>query len=104
MTAYEHVLIARQDISATQAEGLMTHFAQILKDNDSKIVDEEYWGLKTMAYKIKKNRKGHYLLIKSESPAPAVAEMERLARIHDDVLRIMTIRVDVHEEKKKKDK
>lgn len=100
MTAYEHVLIARQDISATQAEGLMTHFAQILKDHDAKIVDEEYWGLKTMAYKIKKNRKGHYLIIKSESAPAAVAEMERLARLHDDVLRIMTIRVDAHDEKK----
>lgn len=100
MTAYEHVLIARQDISATQAEGLMTHFAQILKDNEGSIHDSEYWGLKTMAYKISKNRKGHYLLIKSVSPAPAVAEMERLARIHDDVLRVMTIRVNAHEDKK----
>lgn len=96
MTAYEHVLIARQDISGTQAEGLMTHFSQILKDNGANIHDSEYWGLKTLAYKIKKNRKGHYLLIKSESPSDAVSEMERLARIHDDVLRVLSIRVDEH--------
>ncbi len=102
MTPYEHVLIARQDISGTQAEGLMTHFTQILKDHDASIFDSEYWGLKTMAYKIKKNRKGHYLLIKSEAPAAAVEEMERLARIHDDVLRVMTIRVDKHEKKEEK--
>ncbi len=102
MTSYEHVLIARQDISGTQAEGLMTHFTQILKDQDAKIFDSEYWGLKTLAYKIKKNRKGHYLLIKSEAPAEAVAEMERLARLHDDVLRVMTVRVDKHEAKKEK--
>lgn len=102
MPLYEHVLIARQDVSSTQAEGLMTHFGQVLKDNDGKIVDSEYWGLKTMAYKINKNRKGHYLLIKSDSPSDAVVEMERLARIHDDVLRVQTIRVETHEEPKRK--
>lgn len=102
MISYEHILIARQDISGTQAEGLMTHFSQILKDQDAAIFDSEYMGLKTMAYKIKKNRKGHYLMIKSVSQPAAVAEMERLARLHDDVLRILTIRVDGHKAKVEK--
>ncbi|HSF91197.1 MAG TPA: 30S ribosomal protein S6 [Paracoccaceae bacterium] len=98
MALYEHVFIARQDISNAQAEGLIEHFGQVLKDNGGNVVDTEYWGLKTMAYKINKNRKGHYAFVKSDSPAPAVAEMERLMGLHDDVMRVMTIRVDEHEE------
>ena len=98
MPLYEHVMIARQDLTNAQAEGLVEHFGQVLKDNGGSIVDTEYWGLKTLAYKINKNRKGHYGFMKSESPAPAVAEMERLMRLHDDVMRVMTVRVDKHEE------
>jgi small subunit ribosomal protein S6 len=98
MALYEHVFLCRQDLSTTQAEGLITHFSQILKDNGGTIVDQEYWGLKTLAYKINKNRKGHYALIKSDSPSVAVQEMERLMRLHEDVMRIMTIKVDEHEE------
>ena len=98
MALYEHVLIARQDLSTTQAEGLIEHFGQILKDNEGKVVDTEYWGLKTMAYKINKNRKGHYAYLRSDAPSAAVHEMERLARLHDDVMRVMTIKVDAHDE------
>ena len=98
MALYEHVLIARQDLSTAQAEGLIEHFGQILKDNEGKVVDTEYWGLKTMAYKINKNRKGHYAFLRSDAPSPAVQEMERLARLHEDVMRVMTIKVDEHEE------
>lgn len=98
MALYEHVFISRQDISNAQAEGLIEHFSQVLKDNGGDVVGHEYWGLRSMAYKINKNRKGHYAFLKSDSPAPAVAEMERLMRIHDDVMRVMTIRVDEHEE------
>ncbi len=98
MALYEHVMIARQDLSTTQAEGLVEHFGAILSDNGGKVVDSEYWGLKTMAYKINKNRKGHYAFIKSDAPAPAVQEMERLMRLHDDVMRVLTIKVDAHEE------
>ncbi len=98
MALYEHVFIARQDLSNAQAEGLIEHFGQILKDNGGEVQGSEYWGLRTMAYKIKKNRKGHYAYLKTDSPAPAVAEMERLMRLHDDVLRVLTVRVEEHEE------
>lgn len=96
MPLYEHVFIARQDLSNVQAEGLAEHFSKILIDNGGKIIDNEYWGLKTMAYKIKKNRKGHYNFLKSESPASAVHEMERLMGINEDILRVLTIKVDKH--------
>jgi small subunit ribosomal protein S6 len=98
MALYEHVFIARQDLSNTQAEGLVEHFGAILADNGGKLVESEYWGLKTMAYKINKNRKGHYAFLKSDAPAPAVQEMERLMRLHDDVMRVLTIKVSAHEE------
>ena len=98
MALYEHVFIARQDLSGAQAEGLIEHFGQVLTDNGGSVKDHEYWGLKTMAYKINKNRKGHYGFMRSESPSPAVQEMERLMRLHDDVMRVMTIKVDAHEE------
>jgi len=98
MPLYEHVFIARQDLSNAQAEGLMEHFGTVLSDNGGKVVDSEYWGVKTMAYKINKNRKGHYGFMKTEAPAPAVQEMERLMRLHEDVMRVLTIKVDGHEE------
>ncbi|MFT5000123.1 MAG: small subunit ribosomal protein S6 [Paracoccaceae bacterium] len=98
MSLYEHVFIARQDLSNTQAEGLIEHFGAILTDNGGKVVDSEYWGLKTMAYKINKNRKGHYAFLKSDALAPAIHEMERLMRLHDDVMRVLTIKVSAHEE------
>jgi small subunit ribosomal protein S6 len=98
MPLYEHVLIARQDLSNTQAEGLIEHFGAILADNDGKLVDSEYWGIKTMAYKINKNRKGHYAFLRTDAPAPAVQEMERLMRLHDDVMRVLTIKVVEHKD------
>lgn len=98
MALYEHTFIARQDLSTAQAEGLIEHFGAVLSDNGGKLVDSEYWGLKTMAYKINKNRKGHYGFLKSDAPSDAVQEMERLMRLHDDVMRVMTIKVDEHEE------
>ncbi|MDE2692809.1 MAG: 30S ribosomal protein S6 [Paracoccaceae bacterium] len=98
MPKYEHVMIARQDLSNTQAEGLIEHFSKVLTENDGKVLDSEYWGLKTMAYKVNKNRKGHYAFIKSDAPAEAVQEMERLMRLHEDVMRVMTIKVKSHDE------
>ncbi len=98
MPLYEHVMIARQDLSNAQAEGLIEHFSTVLADNEGKVLDSEYWGVKTMAYKINKNRKGHYAFLKTDAPAPAVQEMERLMRLHDDVMRVLTIKVDAHEE------
>ncbi|TAG26263.1 MAG: 30S ribosomal protein S6 [Rhodobacterales bacterium] len=98
MPLYEHVFISRQDLSNAQAEGLIEHFSTVLADNGGKVVENEYWGVKTMAYKINKNRKGHYAMLRSDAPAAAVQEMERLMRLHDDVMRVLTIKVDKHGE------
>ncbi len=98
MALYEHVFIARQDLSGAQAEGLIEHFSTVLSDNGGAIVTSEYWGVKTMAYKINKNRKGHYAFLRTNAPSAAVQEMERLMRLHDDVMRVMTIKVDEHDE------
>ena len=98
MPLYEHVMIARQDLSNTQAEGLIEHFSTVLSDNGGKLVDHEYWGVKTMAYRINKNRKGHYAFMRSDAPAAAIQEKERLKRLHDDVMRVLTIKVDEHKE------
>ncbi|MDF3605899.1 30S ribosomal protein S6 [Paracoccus sp. DMF-8] len=98
MSLYEHVLIARQDLSNAQAEGLIEHFSTVLADNGGKVIEHEYWGVRTLAYKINKNRKGHYAFLRSDAPSAAVQEMERLARLHDDVMRVLTIKVDAHQE------
>ena len=98
MPLYEHVVISRQDLSNAQAEGLVEHFGKVLSENGGKVVDSEYWGLKTMAYKINKNRKGHYSFLKTDSSPPAIQEMERLMRIHEDIMRVLTIKVDIHAE------
>ena len=98
MALYEHVFISRQDLSTSQAEALIEHFSNILTKNGGEVVSHEYWGLKTMAYKINKNRKGHYVLLRSDSSAIAVQEMERLMRLHEDVMRVMTIKIAKHEE------
>ncbi|WP_209503558.1 MULTISPECIES: 30S ribosomal protein S6 [unclassified Ruegeria] len=98
MPLYEHVMIARQDLSNAQAESLVEHFGTVLADNGGKLVDSEYWGVKTMAYKINKNRKGHYAFLKTDAPSGAVQEMERLMRLHEDVMRVLTIKVDGHED------
>ena len=98
MPLYEHVMIARQDLSNTQAEGLIEHFSTVLADNGGKVIDAEYWGVRTLAYKINKNRKGHYAYLRTDAPAPAVQEMERLMRLHEDVMRVLTVKVDGHED------
>jgi len=98
MALYEHVFIARPDLSNAQAEALVAHFGEVLTENGGQIVGTEYWGLRTMSYRIKKNRKDHYGFMKSDSPAEAVREMERLMRIHEDVIRVMTVKVAAHEE------
>ena len=98
MPLYEHVMIARQDLSNTQAESLIEHFGTVLADNGGKLLENEYWGVKTMAYKINKNRKGHYAFMRTDAPAPAIQEMERLMRLHEDVMRVLTIKVEAHQE------
>ncbi|MGB0799446.1 MAG: 30S ribosomal protein S6 [Planktomarina sp.] len=96
MPLYEHVFISRQDLSNTQAETLVEEFSNVITENGGSIVESEYWGVKTMAYKVNKNRKGHYAFLKTDAPAAAVQEMERLARLHDDVMRVLTIKVKAH--------
>ncbi|MEM8790785.1 MAG: 30S ribosomal protein S6 [Pseudomonadota bacterium] len=98
MPLYEHVMIARQDLSNAQAEGLIEQFGQVLTDNGGTVIGTEYWGLRTLAYKINKNRKGHYGFFRTDSPSAAVHEMERLMGLHDDIMRVMTIKVDAHDE------
>ncbi|HPD91155.1 MAG: 30S ribosomal protein S6 [Rhodobacter sp.] len=98
MPLYEHVMIARQDLSNAQAEGLIEHFSTVISDNGGSIVGTEYWGVKTMAYKINKNRKGHYMFLRTDAPSAAILEMERLARLHDDVMRVLSVKVDAHED------
>ena len=98
MPLYEHVFIARQDISPQQVEGLTETLKALVEANGGKIAKTEYWGLKSLAYRIKKNRKGHYSLLNIDAPHAAMAELERQERINEDVIRFMTIRVDELEE------
>ncbi|MEL6766115.1 MAG: 30S ribosomal protein S6 [Pseudomonadota bacterium] len=98
MPLYEHTFIARQDLSNAQAEGLIEHFGQVLADNGGTVIGTEYWGLRTLSYKINKNRKGHYGYMRTDSPSEAVHEMERLMRLHDDIMRVLTVKVETHEE------
>jgi len=97
MALYEHVFVCRQDISQQQVETLMEKFGSVVAENGGKIGKTEYWGLRNMAYRIRKNRKGHYSLMNIDAPHAAVAEMERQMRLTDDVIRFMTIRVDEHD-------
>ena len=94
MALYEHVLIARQDISAQQAEALNDQLKAMLEEQGGKVAKIEYWGLRNLAYRINKNRKGHYSLLAIDAPAPAVKEMERQLSLNEDVLRFLTTRQD----------
>jgi small subunit ribosomal protein S6 len=97
MPFYENIFIARQDISTTQVEALADTFANLVAENGGKIEKREYWGLRNLSYRMKKNRKGHYVLFNLEAPAAAVSELERNMRINEDVLRYLTIRVEALE-------
>ena len=99
MPLYEHVFLARQDITVQQAAALQKTFQAVLEENGGKVGKVEYWGLKSLAYKIKKNRKAHYTLVNVEAPHEAVAEMERQMSLSSDVLRFMTLRVKTHDDK-----
>ena len=94
MALYEHVFIARQDVSTGQVETLTDEFKNLIKQGGGTVGKTEYWGLRSLQYKIKKNRKGHYVLMNLDAPSDAVQELERQMRIHDDVLRYLTIRMD----------
>jgi len=94
MSYYECVFIARQELSTTQAEQLGDQMAEILANNGAEVKTREYWGLKNLAYRIKKNRKGHYTMLYIDGPSDAVKEMERNMGISEDILRHLTIRLD----------
>lgn len=94
MPFYETVFIARQDLSDAQVKAITESCEKIIKDAKGKVVKTENWGLRTLAYKIEKNKKGYYVLIESDVAAPAMLEMERTLRLNEEVLRYMTIRLD----------
>jgi len=98
MPLYEHIVLARQDVSAQQVEELTNNLAEVLAQGGGKVTKNEYWGLKSLSYRIKKNRKAHYTLLNIDAPHAAVAEMERQQGLNEDILRFMTIRVDELEE------
>ena len=98
MPFYENVFIARQDVSAAQVEALAESFAGIVAQHGGTVTKREYWGLRNLAYRVKKNRKGHYMLFNLDAPPAAVNELERNMRINEDVLRYLTVRVEALEE------
>src|SRR5204862_2819254 len=94
MSFYETIFIARQDISSAQAEALADTFAQVAQEHEGTVVGREYWGLRNLSYRIKKNRKGHYIMLNIEGTGATIAELERTMRINEDVLRYLTVRVE----------
>jgi small subunit ribosomal protein S6 len=94
MAYYESVFIARQDISSNNVEELAGQLQQVAETNGAKVTKTEHWGLKNLAYRIKKNRKGHYVMFNIDGPAEAVHELERTMRYNEDVLRYLTVRVN----------
>ena len=98
MPYYESVFITRQDISPQQVDGMTERFTTILKENGGDVGKTEYWGLRNLAYRIKKNRKGHYVLMNIDAPSDAIIEMERNMRLDEDLIRVLTIKVDELEE------
>jgi small subunit ribosomal protein S6 len=98
MAFYEHVFLTRQDVSGQRVEELVEQYKGIIEAGGGSVGKTEYWGLKSLAYRINKNRKAHFSLINLDAPHEAVAEMERQMRINEDVLRFMTVRVDELEE------
>ncbi|HJQ17267.1 MAG TPA: 30S ribosomal protein S6 [Allosphingosinicella sp.] len=97
MPLYEHVFLARQDLAQPQVDALAENATKIIEDNGGKVVKTETWGLRSLAYRIQKNRKAHYVMLEIDAPAPLVAELERQTQINEDVIRYMTVRVDEHE-------
>jgi small subunit ribosomal protein S6 len=99
MPFYEHIFLARQDLSAQQAEEMMAQYKGVIEQNGGSIVgDPEYWGVKSLNYRIKKNRKAHFVMLRLDTPPAAVDEMERQERINEDIIRFITVRVDAHDE------
>ena len=97
MPLYEHVFLARQDLAQAQVDALAENATKIVEDNGGKVVKAEAWGLRSLAYRIAKNRKAHYVALDLDAPPAAIAELERQSNINEDILRFLTIRVDEHE-------
>jgi small subunit ribosomal protein S6 len=98
MPFYEHVYLARQDLSAQQVEELTTQLSGVVGQMGGKVTKTEYWGLKSLTYRMHKNRKAHMTLLNVDAPAAALSEIERQERLNEDVIRYLTIRVEAHEE------
>ena len=98
MALYEHIFLARQDLSQAQVDALAATATEIVEANEGKVTKTETWGLKSLAYKIERNRKAHFVMLNIDGPGAVVAELERQTRINEDVIRYMTIRVEEHEE------
>jgi small subunit ribosomal protein S6 len=98
MALYENVFIARQDVPATTVETLTTQFEELVKGLGGTVSKKEYWGLRSLNFRIKKNRKGHYTLLNIDAPSAAVKELERTMSINEDIIRYLTVRVDALEE------
>ena len=94
MALYEHVFLARQDLAQAQVDALAETATKIIEDNSGKVVKTETWGLRSLAYKIAKNRKAHYVMLEIDGPGAIVAELERQEAINEDIIRYMTVRVD----------
>ena len=97
MPLYEHTFLARQDLSQAQVDALAATATEIVEANQGKVTKTETWGLKNLAYKIKRHRKAHFVMLNIEAPAGTVAELERQTNINEDVIRFLTVRVDAHE-------
>jgi small subunit ribosomal protein S6 len=98
MALYEHIFLARQDVTAQQVEALTEQYKGVIASHGGTVAKVEYWGVKSLAYRIKKNRKAHFSLLNIDAPPAAVAEMERQMRLNEDILRILTVRVEALEE------
>ena len=98
MSLYEHVFLARQDLSQAQVDALAENATKIITDNKGKVIKTESWGLRTLTYKIQKNRKAHFVMLDVDASGDAIAELERQTRMNEDVIRYMTVRVEKHED------
>ena len=94
MSNYESVLIARQDLGTSQVNNIVSELSDVIKKEGGEVVKVDNWGLKNLAYRIKKNRKGHYVVMNIAAPANAIAEFERIMRFNEDIIRYMTVKVD----------
>ena len=98
MPMYEHVFLARQDLANAQVDAISEAFTKIITDGNGRVAKNEYWGLRSLAYRIKKNRKAHYVMFNIDAPPAAISELERQVGLSEDILRFMTVRVDTMEE------